>query len=101
MRIIVLFNLQPGASVADYEAWVREADIPGVRGLPSVTDYRVHKATGLLGSDAPSPYQYVEVIDIGDMDQFGVDAAGPVVQKLSADLAGFADNPTFILTEDL
>lgn len=101
MRIIVLFNLQAGASVADYERWVKDADIPGVRGLPSVTDYRVHKATGLLGSDAPSPYQYVEVIDVGDMDQFGIDAAGPVVQKLAAELGSFADNPLFILTEDL
>ncbi len=101
MRIVVLFNLQAGASAADYERWVNDSDIPGVRGLPSVTDYRVHKTTGLLGSDAPAPFQYVEVIDIGDMAQFGVDAAGPVVQKLSGELASFADNPCFILTEDL
>ena len=64
MRIIVLFNLKDGVDPAAYEAWARQSDIPGVNALGSVTRFTVHKATGLFGSDAPSPYQYVEVIDI-------------------------------------
>lgn len=101
MRIVVLFNLKPGASVADYERWVRETDIPGVRSLKSIGGYTVHRATGVLGSEAPPRYAYVEIIDVADMAQFGEDAAGPVVQKLSAELVGFADDPHFILTEEL
>ena len=38
MRIIVLFNLKPGADAAAYEQWARGTDIPGVRALGSVAD---------------------------------------------------------------
>ena len=101
MRIIVLFNLKPGADPDAYENWARTTDIPGVNALPSVRDFQVHRATGLLGSDAPPPYAYVEVIDITDMEAFGADAAGETVQKVAAEFRQFADNPQFILTETL
>ncbi len=101
MRIIVLFNLKPGADPDAYENWARTTDIPGVNALPSVRDFQVHRATGLLGSDAPPPYAYVEVIDITDMEAFGADAAGETVQKVAAEFRQFADNPQFLLTETL
>jgi hypothetical protein len=101
MRIIVLFNLKPGVSVADYERWGRESDIPGVRALRSVADYRIHRATGVLGSDEKPRYAYIEVIDIGDMALFGEEASGPDVQRLAADMRNYAEDPHFILTEEL
>lgn len=101
MRIIVLFNLKPDIDPATYENWARTTDIPGVNGLPSVSDFQVHRATGILGSDAPPPYAYFEVIDITDMEAFGADASSEAVQKVAAQFQQFADNPQFILTETL
>lgn len=101
MRIIVLFNLKPGVSVVSYEQWARDSDIPGVRALKSVSSYHVQRATGILGSDQPSPYAYIEIIEIADMAQFGEEAAGPVVQALAADMRNYADDPVFITTDDL
>ena len=101
MRIIVLFNLKPDADPAAYENWARTTDIPGVNALASVRDFQVHRATGVLGSDAPSPYAYFEVIDITDMAAFGADALSEAVQKVAAEFQQFADNPKFILTETL
>jgi REDY-like protein HapK len=101
MRIICLFNLKPGASATDYEAWARGTDIPGVNGLSSVYDYTVHRATGLFGSDAKSPYDYVEVIDITNFDHFVADVSDPEFQRIIAGFGQFTDNPMFILTEDL
>lgn len=101
MRIIVLFNLKDGVDPATYEAWARQSDIPGVNALGSVTRFTVHKATGLFGSDAASPYQYVEVIDIAGMDGFIADISTPEFQAMAAPFQQFADNPQFILTEDL
>ena len=101
MRIIVLFNLKPGVAVADYEKWAKEADIPGVNALGSVERFTVHRATGLFGSDAPSPYHYVEVIDIKGMDAFVGDVTTEAFQAAAAPFQGFADNPQFILTEDM
>jgi hypothetical protein len=101
MRIVCLFNLKPGTDVAAYEAWARGTDIPGANALGSVRNFTVHKATGLFGSDARPPYQYIEVIDIHGMDAFVADVTDPEFQKVAAQFGEFADNPTFILTEDL
>lgn len=101
MRIIVLFNLRPGVDVAAYENWARTTDIPTVRALPSIAGFDVAAATGLLMSEAAPPYQYVEVIDVADMDQFGKDVATAQMQRISAEFQTFADNPVFMLTRDV
>ncbi len=101
MRIIVLFNLKPGVDPAEYEAWARGTDIPSVNALASVEGYTVHRATGLFASDAPSPYQYIEVIDVPEMDPFVADISTPQFQQVVSDLQRFADNPHFIVTEAL
>ena len=101
MRIICLFNLKPGVAAADYEAWARGSDIPGVNALTSVYDFTVHRATGLFGSDAKSPYDYVEVIDITNLDHFIADVSTEAFQAVASGFQQFTDNPTFILTEDL
>ncbi|OQW73427.1 MAG: REDY-like protein HapK [Proteobacteria bacterium ST_bin13] len=101
MRIICLFNLKPGVDPASYETWARNGDIPAVNALGSVTSFTVHKATGLFGSDAKPPYDYVEVIDITGIDSFVADVTTPEFQALAAPFRDFADDPIFILTEDL
>jgi hypothetical protein len=101
MRIVCLFNLKPGVSPADYEAWARGTDIPGVNALSSVRSFTVHRATGLFGSDAKPPYEYVEIIDIHGMDPFVAEVSTEAFQKAAAKFQDYADNPQFILTEDL
>lgn len=101
MRIIVIFNLKKGVSAADYENWAKTADIPGVNRLGSVDRFTVHKATGLFGSEDASPYQYVEILDINGMDAFVADISTEEFQAVAAPFQEFADNPQFILTEDL
>ena len=100
MRIVVLFNLKPGVGRAEYEAWARSADIPAVNALGSVGSFAVHRATGLFGGGS-SPYDYVEVIDIVGLDPFVADVSTPEFQALAAPFQSYADNPQFILTEDL
>jgi len=101
MRIVVLFNLKPGTDVAAYEQWARTRDMPHVRALTSIDDFQVFRATGLLGTDAAPPYRYIEIIDINDMDDFGKDAGSETMQNVAAEFQAFADNPQFILTEQL
>lgn len=101
MRIIVLFNLKEGADPAAYETWAHGSDIPAVNSLGSVVSFTVHKATGLFGSDAAAPYEYIEVIDIAGMESFTADVRTPEFQALAAPFQDFADNPQFILTETL
>lgn len=101
MRIIVLFNLKKGVDAADYEEWARRTDIPGVRGLASVKNFQVYRATGLFGAEGRPPYEYVEVIDITGIDPFVADVSSEKVQQVAAEFQRFADNPLFLTTEAL
>jgi hypothetical protein len=100
-RIVVLFNLKDAGSAADYEAWAKSTDLPVVNGLDSVDGFSVHRATGMLGSDASPPYQYIEIIDVNDMELFGEEVSTDTMQKVAGEFQGFADAPLFILTDAL
>ncbi|MEM7504025.1 MAG: REDY-like protein HapK [Pseudomonadota bacterium] len=100
-RIVVLFNLKPQIDPSEYEEWARKTDIPIVNALSSVSSFTVHRSSGLLGSDAAPPYQYVEVIDVSDMETFGGEVGTDTMRQVAAEFQRFADQPQFLLTEDL
>ncbi|WP_299592303.1 REDY-like protein HapK [uncultured Microbulbifer sp.] len=99
--IVVLFNLKSGVNASDYEEWARTTDLPNVNRLPSVAQFSVLRTTGLLGSDAPAPFQYVELLEVKDMAQLGGDVSSETMQKVAAEFQQFADNPQFMLTESI
>jgi len=99
--IVVIFNLKEGVDINAYEQWAKTTDLPIVNGLESIESFQVFKATGLLGSDEPSPYQYVELLTINDFDKFGNEVSTETMQKVAAEFQGFADNPTFINLDHL
>ena len=99
--VIVLFNLKSDANQQAYEDWAKNTDLPTVKGLPSIDDFAVFKTSGLLGSDGAPPYQYVEVIQVSDMETFGSDVSTEVMQKVASEFQSFADNPVFVLANAL
>jgi hypothetical protein len=101
MLIVVLFNLKSGASPDAYENWARTTDIPNVNALGSVRSFSVLRTTGLLGSDEPAPYRYVELLDVQDMEQLGNDVGSETMQRVAAEFQDFADAPAFMLTESI
>ena len=54
-----------------------------------------------MGSGAAAPYQYIEVIEINSSEGLLVDFEGPIMQKISAQFREFADNPVFIVADEL
>lgn len=97
--LIVLFRLKPGTDRSRYEAWARTTDLPIVRALPSVGSFEIFRTTGLLGSDAAPPYDYVEIIEIGDMPRFGSDVASDTMRRVAGEFREFAADPVFMLTD--
>ena len=95
--LIVLFNLKKDADSGVYESWAKATDLPVVRGLSSVDSFEVYRSQGLFGGGA-APYEYVEMIDINDVDQFGTEVGSATMAKVAGEFQGFADNPVFILT---
>ena len=98
-RIVVLFNLKDANSAAEYEAWAASTDLPTVRALESVDSFTVHRATGLLGTDAAPPYQYIEIMN--DMAVFGDEVSTETMRKVAGEFQSFADSPVFILTDSI
>lgn len=99
-RIIACFNLKPGTDAKVYEDWAKQSDLPTVNALPSIANFEVFRSTGQLGSEAPPPYQYIEIIDVKDMAAFGSDVAATKMQKIAAEFQAMAD-VVFITTEKL
>ncbi|WAC71985.1 hypothetical protein OU995_20750 [Roseateles sp. SL47] len=97
-RLIVLFNLKPGRSLKDYEHWALTTDLPTVKALRSIADFSVYRFSGMLGSDATPPYQYIEIIDIKDMESFGKDVQSETMTRVAAEFQTWAD-PVFLVTE--
>jgi REDY-like protein HapK len=89
--MIVLVNLKEGVSPEDYERWVLDSYAPAVRELPSVRDWRDYRATGLLGSDAATPYRYVVTLEIEDPEGLGRDMAGEEMRRLLSELHDLAE----------
>jgi len=99
--IIVLFNLKADTDETAYQTWAKQTDIPTAGGLPSVDVFEVLKSEGLLMCEDKPPYQYIEILKINDMDQFGKDVSTEVMQKVAGEFQQFADNPLFIMTSKL
>ncbi len=99
--VLVLFNLKANASVTDFEHWAKSKDIPTVKSLGSINDFRVLKLGMILGSDKPAPYQYAELIEINNMEAFFADLGSEAVQAGAKQFNEFADSPLFILADDI
>lgn len=99
-RLLVLFNLKPGVTRDAYERWAREVDLPTVRGLKSIERFDAYRICGALGSDAPAPYQYAEVIDVRDMSRFGIDIGSEQMRAVATRFSELAD-ACFLVTEPL
>jgi REDY-like protein HapK len=100
-KILVLFNLKSGVNTDEYESWAKSDDVPTVKSLDSVNDFHVLRSTMILGSDAAPPYKYFEIIEVNDLEKFFADVSTDAVQKGAAKFAEYADNPMFIVTDDI
>ena len=100
-RIIVLFNLKPEISVADYEAWAKAEVLPTVNGLSSVSDFTIWKSTGLLGSEDKPPFQYFEILDVADMETFGAETSTDTMGQIASKFQSMTVDLSFIMTEKL
>lgn len=101
MRTFVVFNLRPDVDPAEYESWAKSADIPSVRGLGSIKNFDVYRSIGLMELDETPPFAYVELIEVGDDAGFGADVSTPQMQEIAAQFQQFADNPQFMVMQDI
>lgn len=101
MTLIVLFNLKDADAASKYENWAQTVDVPTVKRLTSVDDFKVFKTAGVLGTDQKAPFQYVEIIEVNNPDQLGKDVSSETMQNVARQFQEFADNPCFMIANQI
>jgi hypothetical protein len=78
----VITTLKPGVRPEDYESWLREYDYRVARTLPSIVSYRTHRIAGpITGAGSPG-WNYIERIEVRDIEEYQKDLASPAGQEL-------------------
>jgi hypothetical protein len=78
----VITTLKKGVKPEDYERWLREYDYVVAKTLPSIVSYRTHRITGPITGAEDAGWNYIERIEIGDVEQYQKDLASPAGQEL-------------------
>ena len=83
MRLRYVMNtLRPGVRPEDYERWLREYDYKVAAALPSIASYRASRIEGPIHGALDAGWQYIERIEVLDVDQYARDLASPAGQEL-------------------
>lgn len=69
-RVFFLNTLHEDVTPDEYESWVRQVDYPLARGLAEINSYVVTRVDGKLGDDDPKPFQYLEVLEVTNVDEY-------------------------------
>jgi hypothetical protein len=104
--LFAVYNLKRNQDSGEYDNYLVETKIPGVRGAPWCSDFKTWKVDKVLGpavaepeGDLPAspPYQYLAKIEVSDLDAMlaflGTDAGQEFVKSWSVFL-----DPTSIFT---
>jgi hypothetical protein len=101
-RVFFLNTLRDGVDPAGYEEWIRRVDYPVARRQESIQRYDVTRLEGMVGGEGAPPYQYLEVIDITDIDAYrsGMDG-NPEFEQLLADWSKFVGESIAVYGENI
>jgi hypothetical protein len=99
-RAFFLNTLHEGVDPADYERWVREVDYPFARAQPTIQRYEVTRLeANLFGSEGDLPCQYLEVIDVTDVEAYQSGAQGPEFAAFLEEWQGFVGTSAMVWGE--
>src|SRR3954469_1883540 len=90
-RAFFLNKLRDGVDPGEYERFVREVDYPFARALPTIRSYVVTRLDGMLDGDGDLPYDYLEVVEITDLDDYraSLDPTKPEIKEFFDEWSSF------------
>jgi len=100
----VITTLKRGVDPAAYERWLREYDYRVAKTLPSIASYTTHRIEGPIHGSETAGWNYIERIEIRDMEQYQKDLASPAGQELLRQLyENYLERPknVFFTTEPI
>jgi hypothetical protein len=101
MPVVFFLNkLRPGVTGEAYERWVREVDYPTARSLDTINSYVVARMEATLDG-APAPYDYVERVEITDVDDYRKELADPKMGDFGQQWSGFVGESIAVFGEEI
>ena len=100
-RVFFLNRLHEGADGDEYEAWIRRVDYPVARAQGAIRSYTVTRIDGTLTGEGESPYDYLEVIEITDLDEYRALAQKPEFEQLLREWSEFVAEAVMIHGEEI
>jgi hypothetical protein len=94
--VFFLNRLREGVDSDEYEAWIRRVDYPIARAQGAITNYTVTRIEGTLSGEEKSPYDYLEVIEITDLDAYRALGALPEFEQLLQEWSQFVAEAVMI-----
>ena len=93
MPIVFWFSrLKPGIMPGAYERWVRDVDYHEARQIPSIRSYHVFRVNGPYVGET-TPCDYVEVVDITNIDDYRRDIAEhPAAARIVAEIGKYVES---------
>lgn len=83
-------KLQPGAKAEEYESWVQRVDYVMAKQIPSIISYRVYRVNGVCMGDDPAMYDYVEIVEITDIDIYRHEIRNhPAAEPIMAEIRNY------------
>jgi hypothetical protein len=90
-RVFFLNKLRPGVEPADYEAWIRGTDYPVARASAAIVSYDVTRIDGTLDGTGTPSVNYLEVIEVTDIEEYRAVGSTPEFVKLLEEWATFVE----------
>ena len=101
MPVVFFLNkLRPGVRGEDYERWVREVDYPTARALSTITSYVVARTEATLEGGA-SPYDYVERVEVTNIDDYRRELADPSLADFSSQWSAHVGESLAVFGEEI
>ena len=104
--LLCIYNLRPGQSVDEYDKYLSETKIPGIRGAPWCEGFNTWKIDKVLApavsepeGELPteSPYAYVAKLEVSDLDAMVGFLGTPAGQEFMKSWSVFIE-PTAVFT---
>ena len=91
-RLCFLYKLRPDVEPAEYERWLREVDVPFATARPTLLRYDCVRIDRSLESAATAPFDYVEILEVTDVEADQALVAGPEAEAIAAQWAGYVSD---------
>jgi REDY-like protein HapK len=85
-------KLKAGVDPAAYERWVQHTDYRLAQAIECVVHYRVHKLVGVVEGQGAPPYDYIEVLQVSDLESYrSAMQHDPALQQIIAEIGQFVE----------